>query len=95
MFATKPTLARTMITDALDAETPAAWVTGDEVYGQDPKLRAELARRALGYVLAVARTYPVATGIGARPAIEPVRRLPARAWQRISAGPGAKGPPLV
>lgn len=63
VFATKPTLARTMITDALDAETPAAWVTGDEVYGQDPKLRAELARRGLGYVLAVARTHPVATGI--------------------------------
>ena len=32
-----------MITGALDAGTPAAWVTADEVYGQDPKLRAELA----------------------------------------------------
>ena len=32
------------------------------------------------------------TGIGPRPAIELARRLPARAWQRVSAGPGAKGP---
>jgi SRSO17 transposase len=41
-FATKPALARQMITRALEAGTPAAWVTADEVYGQDPQLRAEL-----------------------------------------------------
>jgi DDE superfamily endonuclease len=81
-----------MITDALEAGTPAAWVTADEVYGQDPRLRAELARRGLGYVLAVAKSHPVTTAIGTRPAIELATRLPARAWQRISAGPGAKGP---
>jgi SRSO17 transposase len=91
-FATKPALAREMISRALDAGTPAAWVTADEVYGQDPKLRAELARRGLGYVLAVARTCPVTTAIGVRPAAGLARRLPARAWQRLSAGPGAKGP---
>jgi SRSO17 transposase len=91
-FATKPALATAMITRALDAGTPAGWVTADEVYGQDPKLRAVLARRGLGYVLAVARTCAVTTAIGARPAIELAGKLPARAWQRISAGPGAKGP---
>jgi SRSO17 transposase len=32
VFATKPKLARRMIARALDAGTPAAWVTGDEVY---------------------------------------------------------------
>ena len=53
-FATKPALATEMITRALDAGTPAGWVAGDEVYGQDPQLRAELARRGLGYVLAMA-----------------------------------------
>jgi len=68
------------------------WATADEVYGQDPKLRAELARRGLGYVLAVAKSHPVTTPAGTCPAIELARRLPARAWQRISAGPGAKGP---
>ncbi|MFE5559843.1 IS701 family transposase [Streptomyces sp. NPDC056544] len=40
VFATKPHLARDMIAAALDAGTPARWVTGDEVYGQDPSLRA-------------------------------------------------------
>jgi SRSO17 transposase len=91
-FATKPALARTMITRALDAGTPAGWVTADEVYGQDPQLRAELARRGLGYVLAVAKSHQVSTAIGPRPATGLVNRLPARAWQRLSAGPGAKGP---
>ena len=71
---------------------PAGWVAADEVYGQDPKLRAELARRGLGYVLAVAKSHPVTTAAGPLPAIELARRLPARAWQRLSAGPGAKGP---
>ncbi len=91
-FATKPALVRQMTGRALDAGTPAAWAAADEVYGQDPALRAGLARRGLGYVLAVAKTAPVATGIGTRPAIELARRLPARAWQRLSAGPGATGP---
>jgi len=91
-FATKPALARQMIARALDAGTPAAWATADEVYGQDPALRAELARRGLGYVLAVAKSHLVTTAIGPRPAAELARRLPARAWQRLSAGPGAKGP---
>ena len=91
-FATKPALATEMITRALDAGTPAGWVAGDEVYGQDPLLRAELARRGLGYVLAIRKSDPVLTPAGALPAGELARRLPARAWQRLSAGPGAKGP---
>jgi SRSO17 transposase len=91
-FATKPALAREMITRALDAGTPAAWVTADEVYGQDPGLRAELGRRGLGYVLAVASTCRVTTPAGSFPAGELAGKVPARAWQRISAGPGAKGP---
>ena len=53
-FATKPRLARHMIARALGAGVPAAWVTGDEVYGADPGLRADLEARRIGYVLAVA-----------------------------------------
>jgi SRSO17 transposase len=34
-FATKPALARRMITHTLDAGVPASWVAGDEVYGAD------------------------------------------------------------
>jgi SRSO17 transposase len=88
----KPALAKVMITGALDAGTPAAWVTADEVYGQDPKLRAELARRGLGYVLAIARHHTVTTPAGTFAAAGLANKLPARAWQRASAGPGAKGP---
>jgi SRSO17 transposase len=92
VFATKPALATEMITRALDAGTPAAWVAADEVYGQDPQLRAELARRGQGYVLAIPKSHPVLTSAGPLPACELAKRLPARAWQRLSAGPGAKGP---
>jgi SRSO17 transposase len=91
VFATKPALARRMISRALDAGTPAAWVTGDEVYGTDPGLRADLERRQVGYVLAVAVTHRVATAAGACQARRLAARLPRRAWQRYSAGAGAKG----
>jgi SRSO17 transposase len=90
-FATKPGLARRMISRALDAGTPAAWVTGDEVYGADPGLRADLERRQTGYVLAVSVSHQVVTGAGPFQAREVAARLPRRAWQRYSAGEGAKG----
>lgn len=64
-FATKPELATQMIAGALDAGTRAGWVAGDEVYGADPRLRAELERRGVGYVLAIGRGRRVATPAGA------------------------------
>jgi SRSO17 transposase len=91
VFATKPALARAMIARALDAGTPAAWVTGDEVYGADPGLRADLEARQTGYVLAVAATRQVTTAAGPCQARQIAARLPRRAWQRYSAGLGAKG----
>nr|WP_096336186.1 IS701 family transposase [Pseudofrankia asymbiotica] len=90
-FRTKPELARTMIATALDAGVPARWATGDEVYGNDPALRAALARRGLGYVLAVAKTHQIDTKAGKRKAIDLAVTLPEPAWTWISAGPGAKG----
>jgi SRSO17 transposase len=90
-FATKPKLARQMLARALDAGTPAAWVAGDEVYGSDPGLRADLEGRQVGYVLAVAATHRVATGAGPCPAGAVAARLPRPAWQQHSAGAGAKG----
>ncbi|MFF9497269.1 IS701 family transposase [Streptomyces flaveolus] len=39
---TKPQLAQQMIERALDAGTPAARAAGDEIYGDNPKLRAAL-----------------------------------------------------
>jgi SRSO17 transposase len=90
-FATKPGLARRMLGRTLDAGTPAAWLTGDEVYGADPGLRGDLETRQIGYVLAVAATHQVTTGAGTCQARQLAACLPRRAWQRCSAGPGAKG----
>ncbi|WP_406349604.1 IS701 family transposase [Streptomyces sp. NBC_00144] len=93
-FATKPYLARDMIAAALDAGTPARWVTGDEVYGQDPSLRAELEARGTGYVLAVSCATRVRFNDGRTPvrADTASASLPESAWQTRSAGAGAKGP---
>jgi SRSO17 transposase len=95
-FQTKPKLAQRMLQRAVAAGVPARWVTADEVYGGDGRLRGWLEERDLSYVLAVKATQPLwAAGeqgpaeIGAR---ELVARLPARAWRRLSAGDGAKGP---
>ena len=90
-FATKPTLARQMIARTLAAGVPAGWVSADEVYGADPQLRDELERRGLGYVLAVARDHRVPTVAGPTRADMLTLQLPARAWQPLSAGAGAKG----
>ncbi|WP_430541581.1 IS701 family transposase [Streptomyces malaysiensis] len=93
-FQTKPRLAWEMIAAALDAGVQASWVTGDEVYGQDPQLRAALEARGTGYVMAVACSTRVRINHG-RTTIRAdtvAGRLPATAWQRHSAGNGAKGP---
>jgi hypothetical protein len=91
VFAAKPEPALAMISRALDAGTPVGWVSGDEVYGADPGLRAGLEDRKVCYVLAVAKSHPVATSAGAVRADALARRLPPRAWQLLSAGPGARG----
>ena len=90
-FATKPALAQAMIIRALDAGVPAAWVAGDEVYGANPKLRAALEARGIGYVLAVACDDHVPFGVGTHRADSLLKQVPARAWQQISCGKGAKG----
>ncbi len=93
-FATKPALALQMIDDALAAGLPAAWVAADEVYGSDPDLRAGLRQRRIGYVLAIGCNRWVAVNGGrTRLRVDTVAaRLPSTAWQRHSAGAGAKGP---
>lgn len=104
-FATKPELAIRMLTRALDAGVPASWVTGDEVYGQHPGLRAFLQARGMSYVLCVASNQWVwvdsqpgnagAGGLGDRKQLQ-VKTLaasvPSRAFKKLSAGKGAKGP---
>jgi SRSO17 transposase len=53
-FATKPALGQRMLQRAAENGLPFSWVTGDEVYGNDPKLRAWLSREHCSFVLAVA-----------------------------------------
>jgi SRSO17 transposase len=95
-FATKPQLAQAMLARALDAGVPAEWVTADEVYGGDARLRAFMEQQDLAYVLAVKATQPLwahgEQGPAEVPAGQLVAALPARAWRRLSAGAGAKGP---
>ena len=55
-FRTKPVLAQQMLERALDAGVPAAWVTGDEVYGSNRRLRMALEQRGQPFVLAVRST---------------------------------------
>ncbi len=90
-FATKPALAQAMVCCALDAGVPAAWVAGDEVYGNSRALRAELEARGVGYVLAVACDHRVVAGRDTYRADALAARVPARAWQQVSCGKGAKG----
>lgn len=90
-FTTKPALAARMIGRALDAGVAASWVAGDEVYGGNPHLRTELEKRQIGYVLAVACDHQITTRAGKFRADALVKKLPKRAWQKLSAGDGAKG----
>jgi SRSO17 transposase len=90
-FATKPEPAARMAARFLDAGHRAAWVAGDEVYGGNPRLRGGLEERGTGYVLAVACSHEVTTGAGKFRADALARKVPERAWQKLSAGTGAKG----
>jgi hypothetical protein len=47
--------------------------------------------RGIGYVLAVACSAEMATGAGRFRADALVKKVPTRAWQKLSAGRGAKG----
>ncbi|MFE8926450.1 IS701 family transposase [Streptomyces rochei] len=88
-FHTKPALARAMLERALAAKLPFRWVTGDEVYGQDPVLRGWLAEQRLSYVLAISCKHRCGPrGQNAR-TISAI--LPEHAWEIRSAGEGAHG----
>jgi SRSO17 transposase len=95
-FATKGDLARAMLDRAFAAGVPAAWVTGDEPYGNDGGLRRWLEGRGRAYVLAVARSHPLWAAVDGLPrqvrAESLVADLPAEAWARVEVGAGSKGP---
>ncbi len=90
-FATKPTLARSLLDRAVTAGVPASWVTADEVYGADPTLRAAIRAHHLGYVLAIAANRYVPTHAGKTRVDRLPAMVPKRAWQKHSAGAGSHG----
>ena len=95
-FATKPQLARRMLERAFTAGVPAAWVTGDSVYGGDFSLRRDVTERAQKYVLAVTSTQSLWVWEQGVPQQQPIRDIVARGaaeeWVQLSAGDGTKGP---
>jgi SRSO17 transposase len=91
-FATKPQLARRMIERALAAKMPFAWITGDEVYGDNRSLRIWLEQQDLHFVLAVGCNQYVWSDVRGESTVaklaeanEPLE------WHVLSAGDGAKG----
>jgi SRSO17 transposase len=97
-FATKPELAQAMLAAAWKLGAPGRWVTGDAVYGSDPGFRRAVEAHRWGYVLAVRKTEPLwqagTEGVRLTPVALTAAGLAATAWQRLSAGDGAKGPRL-
>ena len=91
-FATKGDLAQAMLARAFAADVPAAWVTGDEVYGNDGDLRRWLEAQERPYVLAVACSHPVWQAGRQVRADALATHIPGEGWARIDVGAGSKGP---
>jgi SRSO17 transposase len=93
-FATKPALAVEMINRTIAAGVPFSWVAADAVYGVGD-IEGALRRAGKGYVLGVKSDHHFGSWAG-KPAVagsadEIARSLDRAAWQRLSAGDGAKG----
>ena len=93
-FATKPALAVQMITRAIAADVPFAWVAADSVYGVGDVEQA-LRSAGKGYVLGVSSNHHFGSWVG-KPAVagtaaQIAQDIDPAAWQRRSAGDGTKG----
>ena len=91
-FATKPQLAQQMLQRAFDAGVPAAWVTGDSVYGDNRSLRLWLEANHHAYVMAVSGKEYVWHAGRQRQVKTLLAALGTEGWCRLSAGDGSKGP---
>jgi SRSO17 transposase len=93
-FATKPRLAVGIITRAIAAKTPFAWVAADSVYGVG-EIETALRRAGKAYVLGVHANHRFGSWRSenrlAGEAKDIAEVLPAATWQRLSAGHGTKG----
>jgi SRSO17 transposase len=92
VFATKPELAVQMLTELHQAGALPPWVTGDEVYGRDRRLREWCEDHGVGYVLGVPCSFRITLPSGRRLRADTASRLvPTGAWSVASCGPGSKG----
>lgn len=90
-FATKPGLGKQMLERAFAAGVPAAWVTGDEVYGDATGLRRWLEQEQRPYVFAVSCSSPIWHDGKQERADALVAALPAASWGTLSCGAGSQG----
>jgi SRSO17 transposase len=91
-FATKSQLAAEIVRQLLAERCCPPWVTGDEVYGRDAKLRQALEDSHIGYVVKIPCSFRVTLPAGQKIRADHAARLvPAAAWQTASAGHGSKG----
>ena len=95
-FRTKPQLAQLMLKRALESGVPFGWVAGDEVYGNDRKLRVWLERAGIPHVLAIRSNEQLWVwtdqGLCQVRADRLTSQVDELGWTRCSAGDGAKGP---
>ena len=95
-FHTKGQLAQLMLQRARESGVSFAWVAGDEVYGNDRRLRLWLERLDVPHVLAIKSTEKLwaSTEKGPRQirADSLVSQVDVAGWSTISTGYGAKGP---
>ena len=95
-FRTKPQLAQLMLKRALESGVPFGWVAGDEVYGNDRKLRRWLERAGIPHVLAIRSNEQLWVwtdqGLCQVRADRLTSQVDELGWTRCSAGAGAKGP---
>jgi SRSO17 transposase len=93
-FATKPELGRQILADLHAEGLLPGWVTGDEVYGRDPRLRAwlETPQVNTGYVLAISASTRIALNpVTTVRADSVLKTLIASDWVIASCGQGSKG----
>jgi SRSO17 transposase len=91
-FKTKPQLAAEIVKDLFAEGRCPPWVTGDEVYGRDARLRQAVEDQGTGYVLKIPCSFRVTLPTGQKIRADHAGRLvPTRAWQTASAGHGSKG----
>lgn len=94
-FATKPQLAKRMITRAWSAGLRPQWVLADEAYGSDSKFRRFLESKKQPYVVCIRCDLRLWTESTGRQRVDAsVADKPVNEWFRHSVGNGAKGPRL-